>query len=465
MSRIIQKQAKANTATVVAQPLVRSQLMAACALTALLQGCANSGLTTSSWYPVLGDVDTGEVRHTANTTAAAPKAPKPALTNAAEMQKPATNVAKAPGTSAGQPAMPPKSTLASTTQQATAEAVDLAQTAANKVVEPVSKVTAKPADQVLKTAETHTPTSAKPKPVNSVVQNEGEAVGPISIVLPTLAPSYEMIRKGSDSKPQERPVVAAKPVKSPAVEVVKIEAPAPVVAQIAPPTPAPAPEVRQNEVLVAETPSLEKPLVAPTQDEPKERLIATVPAPEPKSDAIQVATTQVVQVEEIERLPATAAGIAPVEVLSSDEILRPGNIPANYVLRDLGMWKLQKNWDGNHPNDCRLSSATIQVNGNDFTSQIWFSLENGRFLINSSAPIAADSSGVGVKIDNGTLIGLKRISDAWRAVVDQNLVEKLKSAKTVDLYLKLGPDSQKITRSTIDVSELRSGLASLKSCS
>ncbi|MCP5170377.1 MAG: hypothetical protein H6999_11565 [Hahellaceae bacterium] len=309
------------------------------------------------------------------------------------------------------------------------------------------------------------PKAPEPKVVkqvdDSVNQAAGEAVAEVAIVLPSLAPAMQAMRPApsaakSSSSEQVLPTqknVIAKAKEAPRDEVL-IASPTLSIT----PKAAPVMEERIERAIASATPAVSRSAKATSSPAAPTKGSATVRTVEPP------VVQEVVSISELEKLPATAAGIKAVDVITDSTTPRPSLVPAGSVIAEFGMWELQKTEGSGNSTSCRLSSSTIQIPGTDFTSQVWFSVEKNRFVVNSSAPLSAKTPGVGIKLDKEGLMSFSRSLDADSASIEENLLDKLASARKLELFLKLGPESETITRTEVNLEALNKAALALKKC-
>ncbi|MFV1873329.1 MAG: hypothetical protein ACMZ64_08430 [Oleiphilus sp.] len=64
-------------------------------------------------------------------------------------------------------------------------------------------------------------------------------------------------------------------------------------------------------------------------------------------------------------------------------------------------WHLDRQRVANNHETCRLSSPTIQLDSNQYTTQVWFNIERGQFILNATTHIDPTLPEVGIYLDNG----------------------------------------------------------------
>ena len=136
--------------------------------------------------------------------------------------------------------------------------------------------------------------------------------------------------------------------------------------------------------------------------------------------------------QEINNLPATAAGM-PAPTLSNTI----SNSAKKHFSQNLkfGTWELQPNWDGKHPEDCRLVSPTSEVTGAGNTSQVWLSFEPDRILVNSSSDLKSSLKKAGLRFDSGSLMHLSKQDIPTQAAFNGRFSAPLSSGETLNVYL------------------------------
>lgn len=198
---------------------------------------------------------------------------------------------------------------------------------------------------------------------------------------------------------------------------------------------------------------------------------------EPGNRALEISS-----VEDVNRLieeNPTAAGIKTTDVLDVPKVTEPvtlsnmstsvkkpsaSKVSSAFTTSNFGIWTVEKNWDGKHPGVCRISTPTMQIDQHDFTSQLWFSVIDGKLLVNSTTNIDIKQPGVGIKANNGTLKRFAEKVHASNAVWSGNLKKTLKSSDELKIILG-GQELGKNTHETsIDLKDLKKGFPEYQKC-
>ncbi|WLQ12345.1 hypothetical protein O5O45_21700 [Hahella aquimaris] len=129
-----------------------------------------------------------------------------------------------------------------------------------------------------------------------------------------------------------------------------------------------------------------------------------------------------------------------------------------------GIWTLERNWDGEHPDSCRLSTPTRQVEVGDHTSQIWLSLEPGRFVVYASSDIFLKKHGVGLRLDQSKLMSFSQQDYPTRTLVLSDLSEQLEKSKMLHVYLVLGEQKSSLSHQEFSLQDMRKAIPALKRC-
>jgi len=116
--------------------------------------------------------------------------------------------------------------------------------------------------------------------------------------------------------------------------------------------------------------------------------------------------------------------------------------PLNFTLNDLpanyDIWTIK---EGETPLTLGLviSTPTWEMGKEGYMSQIWLTLMDDKIHINSSSDIAPESSGLGIKIDDGALIPFSHIAENNIGVIEGAWLDKLATANNLEIYLGFFP--------------------------
>ena len=78
-------------------------------------------------------------------------------------------------------------------------------------------------------------------------------------------------------------------------------------------------------------------------------------------------------------------------------------------------WSIEKESNVNLLESCQLATPTFQIEGDDYSTQVWFNVTNNKLLINTTTNLDIAKEGVGIKINNGTLESFTTNRDATSA--------------------------------------------------
>jgi len=174
-------------------------------------------------------------------------------------------------------------------------------------------------------------------------------------------------------------------------------------------------------------------------------------------------------VEQVNRLieeTPTAAGIESAVVLNVPKAkIQPASQVINdSQLIDFGIWKIENNWDDKHPGECRLSTATMQIDQHDFTTQLWLTVVNDKLVVNSTMNIDIKQPGVGIKAGNGALQRFSEKVYSSNAVWSGNLAKTLKSNDQFRIILGGGELGKNTHETSIDLKGLKKGYSAYQAC-
>ncbi len=133
------------------------------------------------------------------------------------------------------------------------------------------------------------------------------------------------------------------------------------------------------------------------------------------------------------------------------------------VLGTYGIWELRRTWKGND-SGCRLSTHTIQVEDDRFTSQIWVSVQPQQLILNASSEIHLDANGSGVRLDKGRLIPFTGQAIPSHAVLSDDLINRLAKSQKLHLYVMIGDLQSKVTHTEINLKDLRAAVDAFNKC-
>ncbi|OZG70734.1 hypothetical protein BTA51_24420 [Hahella sp. CCB-MM4] len=133
------------------------------------------------------------------------------------------------------------------------------------------------------------------------------------------------------------------------------------------------------------------------------------------------------------------------------------------ILGTYGIWELRKVWNGNE-SGCRLSTHTIQVDDDRFTSQIWVSVQPQHLILNASSEIHLNASGSGVRLDKGQLIPFTGQAIPSHAVLSDDLINRLAKSQKLHLYVMIGDLQSRVTHTEINLKDLRAAVGAFNKC-
>ncbi len=184
-------------------------------------------------------------------------------------------------------------------------------------------------------------------------------------------------------------------------------------------------------------------------------------------------------VEDINRVTKeapTAAGIPIDKVLSNvktevavievpKEILRSA-VPAAYPsgLNEYGMWQVAKSKDSLYQEVCSLYSATMQLEVENYYTQVWLKVVGNNLLVNSTTNIDIAKPSVGIQFDNNALQAFNKNHFQTSAVWSGDLETALKNNKQLSISLsgnELGRRTQEVS---IGLNDLKKAYSEYRKC-
>lgn len=251
-------------------------------------------------------------------------------------------------------------------------------------------------------------------------------------------------------------------------------------------------ELVEQEVIEQELDLAEQELVPESQVEtPKKNDLMPkqefVKSEKPAETALNIDTTLVAEhsqndldsIDAINRLTKqnpTAAGIPVSKVIpliKTDvaEIELPKEIlqlasPAESSrgVNEFGMWKMVKSDVTAYQEICSLSSSTMQVEVENYSTQVWLKVVGNDLLVNSTTNIDIEKPRVGIKFDNGTLQAFKKSYFETSAVWTGDIETMLKKNKQLSISLggnELGMRTQEIA---IGLTDLKKAYSEYRKC-
>ncbi|MDG9669040.1 hypothetical protein ONV78_14950 [Hahella sp. CR1] len=209
-------------------------------------------------------------------------------------------------------------------------------------------------------------------------------------------------------------------------------------------------------------------LTPPTAEAPHDQQATSQPmlaiAQDSKPSPVQANAKAVGQSEDV--IDEEAGSLKVVEVKAQPTSIERSSTTAalSQSVASFGIWTLERNWDGEHPDSCRLSTPTRQVEIGDHTSQIWLSLEPGRFVVYASSDIFLKKRGVGLRLDQSKLMSFSQQDYPTRTLVLSDLSEQLEKSKMLHVYLVLGEQKSSLAHQEFSLQDMRKAIPALKRC-
>ena len=179
--------------------------------------------------------------------------------------------------------------------------------------------------------------------------------------------------------------------------------------------------------------------------------------------------SEINSVDQINRLiedNPTASGIAAPVVLDVPEVefQSAAEVIKESQLIDFGIWKIENRQGGQFSGKCQLSTATFQIDQQDYAAQVWLTVVDDKLLVNSTFDINIKQSGIGIKTDNGVL---QRFSDkvySSNAVWSGNITKTLKSSNNLKIILGGREFGNKTHEVAVNLKGLKKGYPLYQKC-
>jgi hypothetical protein len=127
-------------------------------------------------------------------------------------------------------------------------------------------------------------------------------------------------------------------------------------------------------------------------------------------------------------------------------------------------WRVEKNWDNNHPGECRISTPTIQVNQGDYSAQLWLDVIDGKLIVNTSANIDINLPTVGIAPKNGELIQFATNGFPTSAVWSGDLQKTLAKHKFITISLSGNDTGGNNLVTSLNLDSLKKAYPAYRNC-
>lgn len=133
-------------------------------------------------------------------------------------------------------------------------------------------------------------------------------------------------------------------------------------------------------------------------------------------------------------------------------------------VNEFGMWQMVKSDVTAYQEICSLSSSTMQVEVENYSTQVWLKVVGNDLLVNSTTNIDIEKPRVGIKFDNGALQAFKKSYFETSAVWTGDIETMLKKNKQLSISLggnELGMRTQEIA---IGLTDLKKAYSEYRKC-
>jgi hypothetical protein len=153
----------------------------------------------------------------------------------------------------------------------------------------------------------------------------------------------------------------------------------------------------------------------------------------------EVASSDRVQTSDVEPVN-TVEESTPVQVTPApEENKQIDTALLNKLPMSVKAWTLAKN-PLSKEGKPYMKSLTSQMGDGEYSSQIWFTVEDGYLAVNSTSDIDTRGTEAGIQINGGGFIPFSRYSGKSSAVIDQNLLGQLDDGGKINVKLAFFPD-------------------------
>jgi hypothetical protein len=98
-------------------------------------------------------------------------------------------------------------------------------------------------------------------------------------------------------------------------------------------------------------------------------------------------------------------------------------------------WSIETGRDLKNPENCQLETPTFQLEGHDYSAQVWFIVIDNKLMVSTTTNIDITLEGVGLKMSNGTLESFTGSLDATSAYWSGNLSKVIKNNPLMGLVI------------------------------
>lgn len=127
-------------------------------------------------------------------------------------------------------------------------------------------------------------------------------------------------------------------------------------------------------------------------------------------------------------------------------------LSADKLPYSFGNWTLERNWDNQHPQTCRLRSARMPVNDGYDTSWLWAEILPDELNFHTGSNIDLSYEGSGVQFDNGATQPFSGFISESAVRLAGDYSATLKSSASLTVYLGFWPTWPKTETRKVDLS-------------
>lgn len=118
-------------------------------------------------------------------------------------------------------------------------------------------------------------------------------------------------------------------------------------------------------------------------------------------------------------------------------------------------WQLEMQRAINNNLDCRLSSPTLQLESDDYTTQVWLNIENNQLTLNATTHIDPNLPFVGIYLDNGKIEKFLPNEHPLHVVWGGNLSDLIASNTKLQMVIGGNDLKTQVQLAAIDLNNLR----------
>jgi hypothetical protein len=219
------------------------------------------------------------------------------------------------------------------------------------------------------------------------------------------------------------------------------------------------------------SPNLSSVVLKPSDEIKKKELLAPVKAQADNNEQL------IAQVNRLQKEQPSAAGIPPevygkmadsiaALTVAERELFKTLQTNAGKQVRTESDfdWQLVQKWNGDAPDGCRLTSPTVQLESNDYATQIWFDVVDNRLKLNTTTNLDIALSGVGIQANGQALEKFSDLEYRENAIWSGDLSETLKNSEKLMVVVGGNELGRQRQQASIELGGLKAVYADYLDC-